>query len=300
MVVVLLILFFIITFNVFGSYESAYSKYLKGDISGAVSEITKDIFNGVRDPRSHLLMIKIYRDHIKDYKQAMEYAIEGIRLFPDKEREFTLELGELYMLSAKYDRAEQILVSYNRRYPGDPKCLYILGRNYYSQGKYHKAVSSLEASLGFGMTGVEVYEVLGKSYRKIGNYSRAIELLSYVYNQTRKEEILGMIIEISSIIDVDYSSYINARKTISTVKPTTLRVTQSRSSSVFATQGDQENSQSRISRQTVLEKPNTGNSQSRVSSQTVLEKPDTSETQSVQDSGGEESINQLQDNISSE
>ncbi|MCS7299637.1 MAG: CDC27 family protein [Spirochaetia bacterium] len=282
MVVVLLILFFIMTFDVFGSYESAYSKYLKGDISGAVSEITKDIFNGVRDPRSHLLMIKIYRDHTKDYKQAIEYAIEGIRLFPDKEREFTLELGELYMLSAKYDRAEQILVSHNRRYPGDPECLYILGRNYYSQGKYHKAVSSLEASLSFGMTGVEVYEVLGKSYRKIGNYSRAIELLSYVYNQTRKEEILGMIIEISSIIDVDYSSYINARKTISTVKPTTPRITQSRPSSVYVTQGIQENSQSQISRQPVLEKPNT------------------SETQPVQNSGGEESINQSQNNTISE
>lgn len=282
MVIVLLIIFFIMTFDAVGSYESAHSKYLRGDISGAVSEIAKDIFSGIRDPRSHLLMIKIYRDHTKDYKQAIEYAIEGIRLFPDKEREFTLELGELYMLSAKYDRAEQILLSYNRRYPGDPKCLYILGRNYYSQGKYHKAVSALEASVGFGMGGVDVYEVLGKSYRKIGNYSRAIEVLSYVYNQTRKEEILGMIIEISSIIDFDYSSYINARKTVSTVKPATPKITQSRSSSVYVTQGVRENSQGQVSRSPVVEKTTT------------------SETQPAQNSASEESINETQGETTSE
>lgn len=282
MIVIPLIVFFMMTFDAVGDYESAYSKYLKGDISGAVSEITKDIFNGVRDSRSHFLMVKIYRDHTKDYKQAIEYAIEGIRLFPDKEREFTLELGELYMLSAKYDRAEQILVSYNRRYPGDAKCLYILGKNYYSQGKYHKAVSSLEASISFGMTGVEVYEVLGKSYRKIGNYSRAIEVLSYVYNQTKKEEVLGMIIEISSIIDVDYSSYINTRKAISTVKPATPRVTQSRQSSVYVTQGVQENSQSQFSRSSVVEKPTT------------------SEAQPAQNSASEESVDQTQSETASE
>ncbi|MCX8029818.1 MAG: hypothetical protein N2712_07495 [Brevinematales bacterium] len=213
------LLFLLATGNfVYSGYENAYSKYIKGDISGAIAEITKDIFNGIRDSRSQLLMVKIYKENIKDYKQGIEYAIEGIRLFPDREREFTLELGELYFLSGKYDRAEQVLLSYNRRYPGDGNCLYLLGRNYFAQGKFHKTVSSLESAIGFGNKTIEVYEFLGKSYRKIGNYNKALEILSFVYNQTKKEELLGIIIEISSIIDVDYSSYITARKTISIPK----------------------------------------------------------------------------------
>lgn len=201
----------LLTSMVFGSYESAYQKYLKGDISGAVSEISKDIFSGVKDYRSHLLMIKIYKENLKDYKQATEYAIEGIRLFPDKEKEFSLELGELYWLSGKYDKAEQILLTYNNKYPGDAKCLSLIGKNYFSQNKYYKVVASLESALSYGDKSIETYEYLGKAYRKIGNYNKALETLSYVYNLTKKEEILGIIIEISSIIDVDYTPYLSRK-----------------------------------------------------------------------------------------
>lgn len=196
----------------FGDYESAYRKYLKGDLSGAMAEITKDIFSGARDPRLHMLMIRICKEHVKDYKQGIEYAIEGIRLFPEMEREFTIELGELYYLSGKHDKAEQILIAYNAKYPGDPRCLFLAGKEFFLQGKYYRAVSALEAAIFFGEKGIEVYEYLGKSYRKIGNYAKALEVLSYVYNYTKKEEILGIIIEISSIIDVDYIPYLSSKK----------------------------------------------------------------------------------------
>ncbi|MEN2998307.1 MAG: tetratricopeptide repeat protein [Brevinematia bacterium] len=199
----------------FGSYESAYAKYTKGDISGSISEITKDIFSGIKDYRLHLLMVKIYKDHVKDYKQGIEYAIEGIRLFPDKEKEFSLEIGELYHLSGKYDKSEQILLEYNAKYPGDSRCLFLIGKNYFSQGKYYKATVSIESAMAFGGKSIEAYEYLGKSYRKVGKYNKALEILSLVYNQTRKEEILGLIIEISSIIDVDYSSYLNIKRSVS-------------------------------------------------------------------------------------
>lgn len=196
------------------SYESAHSKYLRGDISGAVSEITRDIFNGVRDHRSYLLLIKIYKEQIRDYKQAVEYAIEGIRLFPDKEKEFLLELGELYYLQQKYQSAEEILKTFNSKYPGEGKGLFLLGKVFYSQNKFHKAVASLEASISSGEKSLEAYEYLGKSLRKIGNYNKALEIFSFVYNQTRKEEILGIIIEISSIMDVDYTSYLSGKRII--------------------------------------------------------------------------------------
>ncbi|MFN4244616.1 MAG: tetratricopeptide repeat protein [Brevinematia bacterium] len=202
-----------------GSYESAYNKYLKGNITDAISEITKDIFSGTKDYRSYFLMIKILKENTKDYKQAIEYTMEGIRLFPDKEREFSLELGELYYLSGKYSQAEQILLKYNQKYPQDQKCLYLLGKNYFSQGKFYKAVSSFEATISLGDTSISTYEYLGKSYRKIGNYNKALEILSYIYNQTRREEILGMIIEISSIIDVDYSLYLSLKKTLTAKQP---------------------------------------------------------------------------------
>lgn len=212
----ILVVMILILLNVIssGTYESAYNKYLKGNIADAISEITKDVFNGTRDPRSYFLMIKILKENTRDYKQGIEYAIEGIRLFPDKEREFSLELGELYYLSGKYSQAEQVLLNYNEKYPGDPRCLYLLGRNYFSQGKFYKATASFESSISFGDRSVLTYEYLGKSYRKIGNYTKALELLSQVYNQTKKEELLGMIIEISSILDVDYSSYLSLKKTL--------------------------------------------------------------------------------------
>lgn len=203
-----------------GSYESAYSRYTKGDITGAVSEITKDIFNGIRDPRSYLLIIKIYKENIKDYKQGVEYAIEGIRLFPEREKEFLLELGELYYLQQKYQSAEEILRTFNSKYPGNGKCLLLLGKVFYSQGKFYKAVASLEASISFGEKSLEAYEYLGKSLRKIGNYNKSLEVLSYVYNQTKKEEILGIIIEISSILDIDYNTYLSSKRIITSSQKT--------------------------------------------------------------------------------
>lgn len=194
-----------------GSYESAYSKYMKDDVSGAVAEITKDILNNVKDPRLYFLMIRISKEKTKDYTQAVEYAISGMKIFPEYSKEFMLELSDAYILSGKSDKAEPILINYNSLYPGDPRCLYLLGKNYYNQKKYYRALVSLEAARSFGKNDLELLEILGMTYSKVGNYQKSLEILSYVYNQTKQEKILAKIIEISSIMDVDYSSYITIK-----------------------------------------------------------------------------------------
>ncbi|MGC8767211.1 MAG: tetratricopeptide repeat protein [Brevinematia bacterium] len=206
----LLIILFLCNVS-YSSYESAYSKYLNNDIPGAVAEITKDILNNTKDPRLYFLMIKINKEKTKDYNQAVEYAIDGMKLFPENAKEFMLELSDAYILSGKFDKAEPLLVSYNNLYPGDPNCLYLLGKNYYSQKKYYRALVSFEASRSFGRNDLDLLEILGITYSQVGNYQKALEFLSYVYNQTKNEKILAKIIEMSSILGVDYSSYITVK-----------------------------------------------------------------------------------------
>jgi len=192
----------------FSSYEVANSKYLKGDVNGALSEITKDITSGVRDSRLYYFTIKIHKENLKDYSKAIDYTIEAIKLFPQESKKFSTELAELYFLSGKYDRSLAILLNLNSDYPGDIDILYLIGLDYYYTGHYYKSLVAFEASKYLGNRNLDLYEFLGKTYSKVGKYRESLELLSYVYNSTGRKDILAQIVEIANILDINYSDYI--------------------------------------------------------------------------------------------
>jgi tetratricopeptide (TPR) repeat protein len=210
-------IFLVFSVSGYASYEIANSKYLKGDINGALYEVTKDITSGVRDSRLYYLAIKILKNDLKDYPRAIDYTVEAIKLFPQESKNFSVELAELYFLSGKYDKSLAILLNMNSEYPGDARILYLIGVNYYYTGRYYKAVASFEASRYLGNKSLELYEFLGKSYSKVGRYREALELLSYVYNSTGRKDILAQIVEIANILDVSYSDYIVKKSQVPTV-----------------------------------------------------------------------------------
>ncbi len=210
-------IFLVFSVSGYASYEIANSKYLKGDINGALYEVTKDITSGVRDSRLYYLAIKILKNDLKDYPRAIDYTVEAIKLFPQESKNFSVELAELYFLSGKYDKSLAILLNMNSEYPGDARILYLIGVNYYYTGRYYKAVASFEASRYLGNKSLELYEFLGKSYSKVGRYREALELLSYVYNSTGRNDILAQIIEIANILDVSYSDYIVKKSQVPTI-----------------------------------------------------------------------------------
>jgi len=210
-------IFLVFSVSGYASYEVANSKYLKGDINGALYEVTKDITSGVRDSRLYYLAIKILKNDLKDYPRAIDYTVEAIKLFPQESKNFSVELAELYFLSGKYDKSLAILLNMNSEYPGDARILYLIGVNYYYTGRYYKAVASFEASRYLGNKSLELYEFLGKSYSKVGRYREALELLSYVYNSTGRKDILAQIVEIANILDVSYSDYIVKKSQVPTI-----------------------------------------------------------------------------------
>jgi tetratricopeptide (TPR) repeat protein len=210
-------IFLVFSVSGYASYEIANSKYLKGDINGALYEVTKDITSGVRDSRLYYLAIKILKNDLKDYPRAIDYTVEAIKLFPQESKNFSVELAELYFLSGKYDKSLAILLNMNSEYPGDARILYLIGVNYYYTGRYYKAVASFEASRYLGNKSLELYEFLGKSYSKVGRYREALELLSYVYNSTSRKDILAQIVEIANILDVSYSDYVVKKSQVPTI-----------------------------------------------------------------------------------
>jgi len=210
-------IFLVFSVSGYASYEIANSKYLKGDINGALYEVTKDITSGVRDSRLYYLAIKILKNDLKDYPRAIDYTVEAIKLFPQESKNFSVELAELYFLSGKYDKSLAILLNMNSEYPGDARILYLIGVNYYYTGRYYKAVASFEASRYLGNKSLELYEFLGKSYSKVGRYREALELLSYVYNSTGRKDIFAQIVEIANILDVSYSDYIVKKSQVPTI-----------------------------------------------------------------------------------
>ncbi len=269
-------IFFVISFSGYASYESANSKYLKGDINGALYEVTKDITSGVRDSRLYSLAIKILKDDLKDYPRAIDYAVEAIKLFPQENKNFSLSLAEIYFLSGKYDKSLAILLNMNSGYPGDARILYLIGVNYYYTGRYYKAVASFEASRYLGNKSLELYEFLGKSYSKIGKYKEALELLSYVYNSTNRKDILAQIVEIANILDVSYSDYVVKRSKVPASLPSG---TQQQVNKVRSTQVEK-SSQEQLSHQQL---PSTGEESKTEEVQDSTEKDQTSELE-VQES----------------
>ncbi len=198
----------------FGSYEEAYRLYVNNDISGAVYVVTQDISKGIKDKRSYVLLIDIYVEKLKDYKRALEVTMEALRYFPESKKELVLKLSKVYYLLGNYNNVSKILENYNEEFPGDPNALNLLGLIHFKESRYHKAVVAFKSALAFGYDKSDIYKNLGIALEKIGDYHESLKMLSKYYNTTRDIDIVSHIINISTIIGVDYSKYLSLKEKV--------------------------------------------------------------------------------------
>jgi len=115
---------------------------------------------------------------IKDFNKAEKALLDGKRIFPESQTDFTKKMGYLYFNSAQYDKAVQYLKMAIGQEPNNYTYHYLLGSSYERIKKYQEAILEFERV-------IQLEPQHQKSIKKIGVLH--FRLSDFLYTKEAKQ-----------------------------------------------------------------------------------------------------------------
>ena len=156
----------------------------KGDTESAIDAYKKAVEIDRSNIDIRLALGNVYILAGRPEEAKAEYA-QAVKLDPSASNRYYL--GQAYLRTGEYDKAELEFLEIRRQAPEGPHGDFGLGQAYAKQGRYNEAIQSFEAAIGRKRDYWDAYTEMGIAYTDMGDLEKANEIVNTLNDQYKQE-----------------------------------------------------------------------------------------------------------------